>query len=358
VTVESSLAGFLERLKRLLAGVDMTVDPDGPQREPVPKPTEVKPHKPTPQQTPNDLTVEEMKGAIVISRDRVRRFKNQPRTHFEQTELERLARSIKAVGQMVPIIVKRVRDDPNHDYELIDGERRWRACEIAQIPTMLAVVKVVTNYHDQKLTSVIANFNQSPHTPLETARVIDEIQGYTEIMALPAGQALERIGEIFGRGTGWVYQHLNLLNKLDPKVQVLMEPITPLKRRLNVSIGVALCSVDDRELQVSIAEKISRQGMKTTQARNYIQRRLREAEMGKAGRQRDSLDEFRIVSRFLRRTAEGGEFVLAIPKRGIAELLRGKNKDEISRMIRQTEDGLAALNLVLDELKKLQETPR
>ncbi len=67
---------------------------------------------------------------VEILRDRIRPFANQPREYFNESALKDLARSIKAVGQQVEIRVRPLAGDPKHDYELIDGQRRWLACQM------------------------------------------------------------------------------------------------------------------------------------------------------------------------------------------------------------------------------------
>src|ERR1700685_4445266 len=96
-------------------------------------------------------------GAVVmISRGRIRPFADQPRDFFDPDELQLLAKSIKTVGQLVPIIVMPLKDSKEHDYELIDGQRRWFACEIASVEKMKAWVVEVANKEQQFLFSAIS----------------------------------------------------------------------------------------------------------------------------------------------------------------------------------------------------------
>jgi ParB family chromosome partitioning protein len=106
---------------------------------------------------------------LTIPRSRIRPFKNQPRTYFDKEELENLAASIKAFGQIVPVSVKKVSDSPDFDYELCDGQRRWHACEIAGKTMMKAILESPTDEKEQFLISVLSNFGRAEHTVIEIA---------------------------------------------------------------------------------------------------------------------------------------------------------------------------------------------
>jgi ParB-like nuclease domain len=71
---------------------------------------------------------------------RIRPFAGQPRTHFDQDKLRLLGRSILAAGQQVPIIVIPVAGKKDHDYQIYDGERRWRAAKLIGKLTLRAIV--------------------------------------------------------------------------------------------------------------------------------------------------------------------------------------------------------------------------
>lgn len=68
---------------------------------------------------------------ILIGRDRIRTSVKQPRKHFSLARLHDLAKSIAEIGQKTPVVVRPVCGDPCHEWELVDGERRFRACGAA-----------------------------------------------------------------------------------------------------------------------------------------------------------------------------------------------------------------------------------
>ncbi|MGB4141104.1 MAG: ParB/RepB/Spo0J family partition protein, partial [Limnochordia bacterium] len=91
----------------------------------------------------------------------------QPRKHFDQEKLEELAESIKNHGVLEPIIVRRA----GGEYQIVIGERRWRACQLAGLATVPAVVKELS---DREMTemALIENLQR------EDLNAIEEAEGY------------------------------------------------------------------------------------------------------------------------------------------------------------------------------------
>lgn len=101
----------------------------------------------------------------------------QPRTYFCPIKLQELADSIQAVGQKVPGIVRRLdkSDSSGCTYELVDGERRLRACRIISAPFFKAYEEGAGEAADpdaQFEAAIVANFNRENHTIMETARAV------------------------------------------------------------------------------------------------------------------------------------------------------------------------------------------
>lgn len=177
-----------------------------------------------------------------IPTDRIRPFAGQPREYFDPAGLRDLERSIKAVGQQVEVIVRPIAGDPEYDYELVDGQRRWLACAKLGLAVNACVRETMGDQEDQFLTSVIANMSRADHTPVEIARAIARLRKRPEIASLPAAQQTVRIADIFGRSTPWVFQFESLL-KLDPQVLALTGPPTPDGQRISIQSAVMLTSL-------------------------------------------------------------------------------------------------------------------
>src|SRR5581483_8205629 len=120
--------------------------------------------------------------------DVLQRGKYQPRTHMDKEALEELAASIKAQGVVQPIVVRRL---PTGNYEIIAGERRWRAAQIAGLEVIPAVVRPVPDEAAIAI-ALIENIQREDLNPVEEAaalqRLIDEF-----------GMTHQRVAEAVGR---------------------------------------------------------------------------------------------------------------------------------------------------------------
>lgn len=146
-----------------------------------------------------------------LSVDLLVRGKYQPRLHFDPTQLQELADSIKATGGLLQPIV--VRPLNNGKYEIVAGERRWRATQLAGFTEINCLVSYYTD--EQALqAAIIENINRSDLNPIEEAnayqRLIDEFQYLHEEVAAAVGKSRTKITNA-----------LRLL-KLDERVQELL----------------------------------------------------------------------------------------------------------------------------------------
>jgi ParB family chromosome partitioning protein len=141
--------------------------------------------------------------------NRVRPNPNQPRQKFDEQKLQELAESIAQVGLLSPILVKPIDDH----YQIIHGERRWRACQLAGLDTIRAEIREV-NADNAYTMSIIENEQRENISPIETAQAIDRMM---REQRLTQGQVAKRIS----RSRTWVAQKLRLLN-LPDEVQTLV----------------------------------------------------------------------------------------------------------------------------------------
>lgn len=193
----------------------------------------------------------------------VRPFADQPRHHFCQVRLTELANSIKEVGQITAVEVRElpVPDQDGHVYELIDGQRRWHACQMAGLDRIRLTVTVVADQAEQFRRSIVANFGRAGHTPMEICAALCQLEkdGTTQVM----------MANMLGRSSAWVSSHMSLA-RLVPSVQAMLHPDHP--QKLGLKTGVMLANLPP-DLQVVLAERISRsgdQGMTEVAARMTI----------------------------------------------------------------------------------------
>jgi ParB/RepB/Spo0J family partition protein len=286
----------------------------------------------------------------VIPTQRIRRFQDQPRRHFNNEELRELADSIKEVGQITPILVRAITGDRNHEYELIDGERRLRACTLGQIKSMRAVVRTVVSEDEQFLHSVIANFGRVGHTPIETAMAIKRIRATQRIQGLTPTQQVETIAKMCARSTVWVYQHEALL-KLDPKVLEMMDPALPKGRRLDFSIAHFITSLRP-DLQLRIAREVIDKKLKIKDAR-HVARMVAEAEgvqAGTAKQGRKPSDDYRVTERVLEGFNRELDRALQLSDIAYEMMFRGRSETDRLQMIYHVNQALSKLTKLRGKL--------
>lgn len=151
----------------------------------------------------------------------------QPRKQFAQDELDELAQSIRENGLIQPIIV---RQSPLSGYDLVAGERRFRASQLAGLTEILAVVKEMTDTDSMK-QAIIENLQRSDLNPIE------EALAYQQLM-LREGLTHEEIASGMGKSRPYITNSLRLLS-LSPKGQEALADklITPGHARLILSLS-------------------------------------------------------------------------------------------------------------------------
>ena len=200
----------------------------------------------------------------------------QPRSVFDEEKLAELADSIRAQGVVQPIVVRPVGDD----YELIAGERRWRAAQIAEIDEIPAVIRDVPDEVSVAM-ALIENIQREDLNPLEEAtalrRLIDDFQMTQQEAADAVGRSRPAVS--------------NLLRLLD-----LMQEVKDMvdMRRIEMGHARALLSLED-SLQVQAAREVVRKQLSVRETENLV-RRLQQS-MKKKGTRRIDPDILRIQNR-------------------------------------------------------------
>lgn len=163
----------------------------------------------------------------------------QPRTNFNEETLRELASSIKELGVIQPITVRKL--DFNK-YQLVSGERRFRASKLIGLPTIPAYIRIANDQESLEM-ALVENIQRQDLDPIEIAlsyqRLIDEIQ-------LTQEQMSERVGK--KRST--IANYLRLL-KLDPIIQTGMRD-----GFISMGHGRAIINIEDQSNQLDIYEKI------------------------------------------------------------------------------------------------------
>jgi ParB family transcriptional regulator, chromosome partitioning protein len=138
------------------------------------------------------------RAAKLVPVGSIRPNEYQPRRNFTKEEMEELTASVRAHGVLQPILVRRDAKDPNR-YELIAGERRWRAAQAAQQHEIPAVIRDLTDTEALEL-ALIENLQREDLTPIEEARafrrLMDEFGHTQEKLATALGKARSSIANL------------------------------------------------------------------------------------------------------------------------------------------------------------------
>ena len=275
---------------------------------------------------------------IFVKRDRIRIFKGQPRHYFDPDELNSLARSLKG-GQRVPINVKVITGDPDHDYELIDGERRFRAAEIAKLEHLLVWVKKIGSVDEQFKDSVISNFCRAEHTALEKAYALKRL-------VVDGGMTVREVAENCGYTEAWVYQHMSLL-KLEPRVRELMGPDRPEANRLAFSAALRLVPLPP-QLQCDVAEEIVTKKVRVATTGLLISTRAHESGHGSS---RQPHKDYRMMRGFVQRTIQQTSAFASMPDLIFASMFAARPKQDADSFISEIETSIRRLTKLLNKTK-------
>ena len=141
----------------------------------------------------------------------------QPRKIFDKIELESLSSSIKNQGIIQPVILKSVKNS-NDEYLLIAGERRWRACQLAKIHEIPAIIR--DDIDDQKVAelSLVENIQRSELNPIE------EAEGYQTLLK-KFNYTQEDISKAVGKSRSYIANILRLLNLTDMAKKYLLQKL-------------------------------------------------------------------------------------------------------------------------------------
>ncbi|MBP2832361.1 ParB/RepB/Spo0J family partition protein [Aquimarina sp. U1-2] len=213
----------------------------------------------------DDKNADKVVGNIIeLELDSIEVNPFQPRTSFNDETLKELATSIKEVGVIQPITVRKL--DFN-TFQLVSGERRYRASKLASLKTIPAYIRIA-NDQESLTMALVENIQRQDLDPIEIAlsyqRLIDEI-------SLTQEQLSDRVGK--KRST--IANYLRLL-KLDPIVQTGMRD-----GFISMGHGRALINIDDQQKQLDIYEKIIGKSLSVRDTENLVRSLNDTSEKGK-----------------------------------------------------------------------------
>ena len=196
-------------------------------------------------------------GPLQIDIDLIDPSPFQPRTRFAEAGLEELAQSIRSSGIIQPLVVRKI----GSRYQLIAGERRWRASQRAQLLRVPAVLREVSDEQALELT-LVENIQREDLNPIEQARAFDRLM---EEFHLTQDEVASRTGK--DRAT--VANSVRLLSLEEPLLEWIEEG------KITAGHGRALLAIEDRKLRNDLALKASRGKLTVRQLERMATRRSR-----------------------------------------------------------------------------------
>jgi len=190
----------------------------------------------------SNLSIEKKKktNSIQLSLNNIHVNPNQPRTNFDSKEIDNLVVSIKELGIIQPITVRKINEDK---YEIISGERRYRASKLANLESIPCYIKAVKNDTDLLKMSLVENVQRVDLDPIEIALTYERLINEYNL-------DIESISRLVGKDRSTISNYVRLL-KLDPIIQSGIRD-----GFLSMGHGRALINIDDKKIQIEIYKKI------------------------------------------------------------------------------------------------------
>ncbi len=204
--------------------------------------------------------------------------RQQPRKHFAEGALEELAASLKIHGMIQPVVVKKNKEGY---YELIAGERRWRAAKIAGLSTIPAICK---NWEEGKAfeAALVENLQREDLNPMEEAESYARLQEEFHL-------SQEQIADKVGKSRPAVANAMRLL-QLDNRVQHFL-----VDGRLTAGHARALLGLEDGNTQFELAEHIIEEGLNVRQTEALVKEMTENGEKKTKEKNKPSMESLAVL---------------------------------------------------------------
>lgn len=199
-----------------------------------------------------DINISDDKNVVVeLNIIDVEPNKDQPRKSFDKEKLDALASSISEIGVILPIIVSKTNSGR---YQIIAGERRWRASKIAGLKTIPAIIK---DYETKEAAEValIENLQREDLNPIEEAK------GYKSLID-GFSMTQEEISKRVGKSRSAITNSLRILNLPEEVIKYVVSG------EISQGHARALLAINDDKVKIEIAKKIIKEGLNVRQVEN------------------------------------------------------------------------------------------
>lgn len=279
---------------------------------------------------------------LIIPVLQIRRFETQPREEeqFIRGDLLRLGLSIKYSGQVKPIIVRKLEEpDGDYLYELVDGERRLRACKLTGVTRIKAIVTYAKDELEQFKKSVIANFHARSHT---------HIAKYNLIMRLlDSGCTVKEVQLITNKSDAWVYEYRSLA-KLPEKLRTDLLKGSEKRGELGFRAAVELAKLDNHDLIKKIYVEVLKLplNLRNSKLKQYVEKQAPPVKRQK--RPKDLTDYRRLVISFADSTSTKAKSVVTIQPDKMMQIMESMSYEERLMFQKQLQKCQERLTAIID----------
>jgi ParB family chromosome partitioning protein len=215
----------------------------------------VNPHPERVVRLPEEQREPQHEGVSEISIDAIQPNPDQPRTHFDKESLHELAASIKTLGLIQPITVREVKDG---HYQIISGERRFRASQLAGLTTIPVYIRTVGD--EELLTlALVENLQREDLNPIDVAISLNRLMNELAVTQ-------ETLSEQVGKKRATVANYLRLLT-LPAEIQVFVR-----ESKLSMGHARALIGLPEEKLQLKIARKVIDEGLSVRKVEELVKK--------------------------------------------------------------------------------------
>ena len=180
---------------------------------------------------------------------------NQPRTDFDESALQELAASIREIGLVTPITLRQMGEN---EYQIIAGERRWRAATLAGLTTIPAYIRTA---EDEKVMemALVENIQREDLNPIEIALAYQHLSETT-------GMTQEKISSRVGKSRTSITNYMRLL-KLPAQIQIALK-----NKDIDMGHARALLSIDSPSTQLKLFKEVQRNGYSVRKVEEMVQK--------------------------------------------------------------------------------------
>lgn len=179
---------------------------------------------------------------------------NQPRREFDAEALNELANSIREIGIIQPITLRQVDDNK---FQIIAGERRWRASQIAELKAIPAYIRTINDENVMEM-ALVENIQREDLNAIEIALAYEHLINST-------GMTQERVSERVGKSRTAIANYLRLL-KLPAQVQMALQ-----NKEIDMGHARALLAIDSPSLQVKLFKEVQKNNYSVRKVEEMVQ---------------------------------------------------------------------------------------